>query len=41
MAERRGCFETLPTRPQPRSGAMLILIQVASIKTMREASILP
>src|SRR5207247_3145980 len=39
MAERRGCLETLPRRPQPRSGAMLVLIQVSSIKIRREASI--
>src|SRR4051812_29850844 len=30
-----------PHGPQPRSGAMLVLIQVSSIKTRREASILP
>jgi len=30
-----------PLGPQPRSGAMLVLIQVSSMKTRREASILP
>ncbi|MGX1412823.1 hypothetical protein [Bradyrhizobium elkanii] len=30
-----------PQRPQPRNGAMLVLIQVSSINTRREASILP
>ncbi len=30
-----------PLGPQPRAGAMLVLTQVSSIKTRREASILP
>jgi hypothetical protein len=30
-----------PLGPQPRSGAMLVLIQVSSMKTKREVSILP
>jgi len=37
---RRAGLKTLSLRPQPRSGAMLVLIQVSSMKTRRRGSIL-
>lgn len=40
VTKRRGCFETLPTRP-PAAQRRHTVIQVSSIKTKREASILP
>jgi hypothetical protein len=41
MAEGADASSRRPLSPQPRSGATLVLIEVSSMKTKPEASILP